>query len=609
MSLLTRGPICSARAWCCTSSVTGHQPFAAPSSAGTLSAILTEEPQPLGRYSKDATPELERIVTKALRKDKEARYQTAKDLLIDLRAHEDDVRRTSSGARSGPVSGGPVSGPSPAVSAAPASARPIGATDSVSAEAMPHEAPGHSSRWRRVVAVAAVLLIAAAGFWIYRGRSRIAWAQAQIPRIESLVAARDLATAYDLGVEARRHLPADPALARLMPIVSDLLSVTTEPAGATIYLTRLTLGEPSRPPQRQRVGVSPIEGLEIARGSYLLAIELEGYTPVERPISGFTDTLGRDRFLSPPVRVVQTLLPASAVPDRMVFVPGGDYRLVSWGRPTDTRPKLADYFIDKYEVSNQDYREFVQAAGYLKKEYWKHPFTENGRVLSWDDAMKTFIDRTGLPGPRGWSQQQFPPALADHPVTGVSWYEAAAYAAFRGKELPTVFQWEKAARNGNAAAPLTWMPWGPLLPGDSFLHRANFDGATTMPVTANQFGASPFGAYNMAGNVAEWCQNDSVAGFFTSGAAFGDPSYMFARYGTYPGLYASDRLGFRAAQRRTPDAGPDASAMRIAISSEVPKYVPTTAAEFEKLRSVLSLRQGAARSRDHRADPGARLGA
>ena len=131
----------------------------------------------------------------------------------------------------------------------------------------------------------------------------------------------------------------------------------------------------------------------------------------------------------------------------------------------------------------------------------------------------------------------------------------------------------------------TWMPWGPLLPGDSFLHRANFDGATTMPVTANQFGASPFGAYNMAGNVAEWCQNDSVAGFFTSGAAFGDPSYMFARYGTYPGLYASDRLGFRAAQRRAPDAGPDASAMRIAISSEVPKYVPTTAAEFEVLRS------------------------
>ena len=61
--------------------VTGYQPFAAPSPAGTLSAILTEEPQPLGRYSRHAPPELERIVAKALRKDKEARYQTAKDLL------------------------------------------------------------------------------------------------------------------------------------------------------------------------------------------------------------------------------------------------------------------------------------------------------------------------------------------------------------------------------------------------------------------------------------------------------------------------------------------------------------------------------------------------
>ena len=82
--------------------VTGHQPFAAPSSAGTLSAILTEEPQPLGRYSKDATPELERIVTKALRKDKEARYQTAKDLLIDLRAHEDDVGGRAAARAQGP---------------------------------------------------------------------------------------------------------------------------------------------------------------------------------------------------------------------------------------------------------------------------------------------------------------------------------------------------------------------------------------------------------------------------------------------------------------------------------------------------------------------------
>ena len=240
--------------------VTGHQPFAAPSSAGTLSAILTEEPQPLGRYSKDATAELERIVAKALRKDQEARYQTAKDLLIDLRALEDEVRRTSTGARSGPVTGTPISGTAPVASSVPASAPQIIATDAVATNPPSAVASvAGARRWRRVAAVAAVVAIAAASFWLYRSRSHAAWARAQIPRIEALVEARDLVPAYDLAVQARRYLPTDPVLARLMPIVSDLVSVTTTPAGATVYLTRSVPNEPGRPIQRQRIGSTPID--------------------------------------------------------------------------------------------------------------------------------------------------------------------------------------------------------------------------------------------------------------------------------------------------------------------------------------------------------------
>lgn len=565
--------------------VTGQQPFAAPSSAGTLSAILTEEPQPLARYSKDATPELERIVFKALRKDREQRYQTAKDLLIDVRALEDEVRRSSSEARSGPVSGTVISSTPPLVSPVATTPPAAGPPDSTLTAAPPPRAIGHAQHWRRVAAAAAILVLTAAGLWIYRGRSQVAWARAQIPRIESLVEARDLASAYDLAVEARRYLPTDPTLARLMPIVSDLLSVASEPAGATVYLTRMPRGEPGGTTPRQRIGVTPIEKLEIARGSYLLAIDRDGYAAVEQPITGATDTLGTDRYLSPPVRIVQTLLPSSAVPERMVFVPGGDYRLVAWSRPTDARPRLGDYFIDKYEVSNKDYREFVSAGGYLKKEYWKYPFVENGRVLSFEEAMKAFADRSGLSGPRNWSGQIFPPGLAEHPVTGISWYEAAAYAAYKGKELPTAFQWEKAARNGNAQPPFNFMPWGILFPGGSVQNRANFDGVTTMPVTANPFGASPFGAYNMAGNVAEWCRNDTSSGFVTAGGAYGDPVYMFANYGTYPGFYTSDRLGFRCVRRRAPDGPVEASAMRIELVSESPKYAPTSVATFDELRS------------------------
>ena len=61
-------------------------------------------------------------------------------------------------------------------------------------------------------------------------------------------------------------------------------------------------------------------------------------------------------------------MPASAVPDRMAFVPGGDYRLIAWSRPTDRRVRLADYFIDKYEVSNREFKEFISAGGYVKRE-------------------------------------------------------------------------------------------------------------------------------------------------------------------------------------------------------------------------------------------------
>ena len=60
--------------------------------------------------------------------------------------------------------------------------------------------------------------------------------------------------------------------------------------------------------------------------------------------------------------------------------------------------------------------------------------------------MKELKDRTGLPGPRSWSSQNFPEGKADHPVTDITWHEAAAYATFRGKQLPTIFQWENAAQ-------------------------------------------------------------------------------------------------------------------------------------------------------------------
>ena len=265
----------------------------------------------------------------------------------------------------------------------------------------------------------------------------------------------------------------------------------------------------------------------------------------------------------------------------MVFVPGGDYRLVNWSRPTETRVKLNDFFIDRYEVSNRDFQEFIAAGGYLKKRSWEQPFVKDGKTLTWEEAMKVLVDRTDLPGPRGWSGQTFPEGKADHPVTGVTWYEAAAYAAFRGKQLPTIFQWEKAARGGRISPSAITCRGGIFYPGDTLAHHANFDNAGTIPVSSAEFGMSPFGAYNMAGNVSEWTLNDISQSHAASGGAWGQPSYTFAQYGLLPGFYNSEKVGFRCAKRLDATIA-DASAMRIEIEQEIPTYAPSSQASFNQ---------------------------
>ena len=114
--------------------------------------------------------------------------------------------------------------------------------------------------------------------------------------------------------------------------------------------------------------------------STCLSIEKDGYMPTERTVSGIVSRAGTLTIMPPPIRITQRLLPSQGAPPRMVFVPGGDYRLISWARPTDRRVRLNDYFIDKYEVSNQEYKEFINAGGYVNRAFWKYPVARDGRT-------------------------------------------------------------------------------------------------------------------------------------------------------------------------------------------------------------------------------------
>jgi hypothetical protein len=104
-------------------------------------------------------------------------------------------------------------------------------------------------------------------------------------------------------------------------------------------------------------------------------------------------------------------------------------------------------------------------------------------TLAWEEAMAAFRDTTGRPGPATWELGTYPEGQADHPVGGVSWYEAGAYAAFAGKNLPTAFHWYNAAGLGNFS---------------DILVASNYGSKGSAPVGQYQ-GLGPFGTYDMAG--------------------------------------------------------------------------------------------------------------
>jgi serine/threonine protein kinase/formylglycine-generating enzyme required for sulfatase activity len=543
--------------------VAGHPPFEGETTSDVIAAILKEEPRGLSEEVKGVPSELQQIVTKALRKDKEERYQTARQMMDDLAQlkREIEVEARIKSRSSGET------------------ATATGAAVAAETESVGKVVRRLLSRRATLVAVAAVVLVVALFF--YWRALNVKWARGQLAKIEEMSQAGDFFQAYDLAARVRDYLPDDPTLARLMPAISDDLTVETEPAGASVYLKRFSPDETGSFPARRLIGTTPLTHHQIARGSYVIYIERDGYAAVERTVSGMpVRSGGRPALTPPPISIKATLIEAARVPERMVYVPGGNYRLVSWDRPTEERVRLDPYYLDRFEVSNREFKEFIDAGGYLKKQFWKYPFVKDGKPLRWDEAIKEFKDRTGLPGPRSWSGQNYPEGKADYPVTDVCWYEAAAYAEFRGKRLPTVFEWEKGARDGKASFSGLVMPWGVL--SEATTHRANFQGSGTAPVASYEFGMSPYGALNMAGNVSEWCLNRTAAGNIASGGSWDDFHYSFGYHGGFPSFYNSGKLGFRCAQSAE-GAGGDQGNWPIIAERAIPRYTPVNEAGYRKL--------------------------
>lgn len=176
------------------------------------------------------------------------------------------------------------------------------------------------------------------------------------------------------------------------------------------------------------------------------------------------------------------------------------------GSITDAKPRqlarnlcsVEPIYLDRYAVTNEEFQQFVDAGGYEQLEYWDEEALP---------ALLDFVDQTGLPGPRNWWDGCFPSGEERRPVTGVSWYEASAYARWVGKRLPTDAEWTKAGAWPVESAPgriaQRRYPWG-----ESFdLRRANLWGSGgNHEVDVDQFpgGVSIGGIHQLVGNVWEW---------------------------------------------------------------------------------------------------------
>jgi formylglycine-generating enzyme required for sulfatase activity len=181
----------------------------------------------------------------------------------------------------------------------------------------------------------------------------------------------------------------------------------------------------------------------------------------------------------------------------------------------DERPqqkvRLAAFLIDRYEVTNADYRAFVVAENYWLPDAWQGSgFLLERRILADADiptlrrlAGETFhLNRDT----RGMGKDELLDAIEAQrrqletlPVTGVSWQDAQRYCGWAGKRLPTEREWEKAARGTDGRE----YPWG----DDWSAARVNAGRggeSGVMPVGSLKTGRSPYGVYDMAGNVMEW---------------------------------------------------------------------------------------------------------
>ena len=273
------------------------------------------------------------------------------------------------------------------------------------------------------------------------------------------------------------------------------------------------------------IGNTPIKNLRVPSilpfNDYQLKFDVSNRSIITMPnMSGEFNFKHINKFPSNHVIIPGT--------ENIMILPGIDFGSIA----------IEMFSISKTEVSNKEFQAFVNDGGYENSDFWDFPIEINGVEYTYKETIKKFVDKHEQFGPSNWSYGQFGDNGENLPVTGVSWFEARAYARYAGFKLPNLFQWIYAA---GLAGFISEIP---------DMSKSNLKSSSLCFVDDSR-GENYFGIKNIAGNVREWVTNPqgkSKTKFSILGGSYFDNEYSFNDYHSISPFDRSIGNGFRVVQ-------------------------------------------------------------